>query len=451
MTTAPHRRRTRLPFMLVVALLALTLVSCSAAPAPATPAPPTPAPAAAAPTAAATEAPTGPAATQPPANTPADDVSWSRVLDRGELIVGTSADYPPFESMVNYTPEGFDIALLEELGRRLGISVRFINFAFDGLDNVLQLGPIDAVAAALSVTPERLAYADFSDVYYVSQGAALARTDSPIASLASMDDATRYRIAAQKDSAYEAWIRENLIEPGKLPAANLSTYMLVSDAVADLKAGRVDLLLLDAPAAQTIVQEGGVKLVGQGLTPQQFAIAVPRGALALRTKLNEALAAARADGTLDQLTEQYLKEDAAPLPPPGTAAPAAEATAPACIDNLTLVAHVNFDPGQIEDFDPNEPFTKSWRVRNAGTCVWDENYTLIFAFGDQPESGMQGQAVPLSTTVQPGEEIEVEVDLIAPGRADEYQALWQMLDRTDEAFGELLPVVIRVAAPTPTP
>jgi polar amino acid transport system substrate-binding protein len=373
------------------------------------------------------------------------------VLDQGELIIGTSADYPPFESMVKYAPQGFDIALLEELGRRLGVPVRFINFAFDGLDNALRLGPVDAVAAALSVTPDRLAYADFSDVYYVSQEAVLARADSPITSIDTMGDAARYRIAAQKDSTYEAWIRQNLIETGKLPAANLATYMLVSDAVTDLKAGRVDLLVVDAPAARKIVDDGGVKIVGQGLTQQRYAIAVPRGAVELRTKLNEALAAVREDGTLDKLTEQYLKEDASPLPPAGTEVPVAAATAPACIDNLALVEHVNFDPATIQEFDPGEALTKGWRVRNTGTCEWGEGYTLIFAFGDQPESAMNGQPVPLSVAVKPGEEVEVEVDLIAPAEPGEYQALWQMLDKADEAFGELLPVVIRVVGPTPVP
>jgi ABC-type amino acid transport substrate-binding protein len=249
------------------------------------------------------------------------DASWERVVQRGEMVVGTAADYPPFEDFVNYKPVGFDIALMDELAKRMGVPVRYINFSFDTLGQVLQVGQVDAIIAALSVTPDRLAFADFSNVYYVVEEAEMASASSPLASIPDIDEAARYKIAVQENSVYDAWFSKNMVETGRMPAANLVSYMAVSDAVADLKAGRVDIVVVDAPAAQDYVRQGGVKIVGQGLTQQRLAIALPKGSVALRTKMNEALAKIQNDGTVARLAEQYLTTPAQPAQPVATGSP----------------------------------------------------------------------------------------------------------------------------------
>jgi hypothetical protein len=69
--------------------------------------------------------------------------------------------------------------------------------------------------------------------------------------------------------------------------------------------------------------------------------------------------------------------------------------------------------------------------------------------GNEVDSAMSGQPYPLQRPVNPGEEVEVEIDLTAPQDAGEYQALWQLTDKTGEAFGELLPLVVRVVVAPP--
>ena len=67
------------------------------------------------------------------------------------LRVGTSADYEPFEYYNSrFQLDGFDIGLIREIGKQLGVKVEIKDYAFDGLYNALQLGDIDAAIAAIS-------------------------------------------------------------------------------------------------------------------------------------------------------------------------------------------------------------------------------------------------------------------------------------------------------------
>ena len=65
----------------------------------------------------------------------------------------------------DFTLRGYDIALAQEIGRRLDLPVEFANMAFDGLFAALQLRQVDMTVAAISITPEREALVDFSSVY----------------------------------------------------------------------------------------------------------------------------------------------------------------------------------------------------------------------------------------------------------------------------------------------
>ena len=89
---------------------------------------------------------------------------------------------------------------------------------------------------------------------------------------------------------------------------------------------------------------------------------------------------------------------------------------------------------------PGQDFIKTWKVTNDGACTWGDGYTLIYAYGEQ----MSGEPVPLSTAVQPGESVEVSVNLKAPDRAGEYTSAWQMANAKGVPFGKAIFVKIVV-------
>ena len=70
------------------------------------------------------------------------------------MKVGTAADYRPFEYYnENRVIDGFDIALIQEVGRVLGVNTEVTDFAFQGLGGALQIGQVDVVISAITITP----------------------------------------------------------------------------------------------------------------------------------------------------------------------------------------------------------------------------------------------------------------------------------------------------------
>jgi len=381
-----------------------------------------------------------------PESSPAADGSWDRVAAAGKMVVGTSADYPPFAFFVGQGKiDGFDVALMDEIGRRLGVAIEYEDFAFDGLGPALVQRQLDAAIAAISRTPEREALFYFSNVYLVAEDGVLAQEDSAIA-IGSTGDLAAYRVGVQLNTVYQDWVQTTLIDPGRMSPDNLFAYEKAEHLIRDLRDARVDLAILDAQAAQAFVEQGGVKLIAKGQGRQHYAVALPMGAAALQARLNEAITGMYNDGTIAGLAQRYLGlPQVLPTPAPApTSFPSTPAPQPPCTDGMALVEHLTQD-GEVQ---PGQAFSKGWRVQNTGTCAWSADYRLVFAGGDR----MGGQPAALGREIRPGEIYDVYVNLVAPLRAGSYQGVWLMVNGQGMAVGQRLRVSITVpAAPTVTP
>lgn len=402
---------------------------------------------------------------------PASD--WERVREAGKLVIGTSADYPPFEFYnSNYEFDGFDIALAKALGEQLGVEVEFNDYAFDGLLDQLLLGNIDAAIAAISVTPERRGRADFTNLYYVGNSAVVAGATftHTVTSAADMAGLT---VGVQRGATYLAWAQQNLVDVGYIPQANLMTYRSVRDMFTDLRTGKLDVGLMGKLTADLAVRGRGLKLVGEGLSVQQFAIALPKGS-SLVEPLNQALLALQADGQFAALSQLYLAETPAPnapnaggavvvaLPTPTPAQPAVApqpTAAPACLNSMKWIADLNLDDQNMAAppiLVPGQDFTKGWRVQNNGNCAWPADFELAYTNGNRIEAAMGGASVQIGRAVQPGEQIELNVNLRAPQTYGVFQGFWRMRNPLGQSFGETVWVGIQVPnpnppAPTPAP
>lgn len=414
------------------------------------------------PTAAGTAEPTAEGATQPATGEAGEAIgAWATVQERGRLVVGTSADYPPFAF---YTDEfelaGFDIALAQLLGEQLGIEVEFNDMAFDGLGGALQVGQIDAALAAISITDQRREFVDFSNLYFLSEGAALARTDDNIV-ITGLEDLAPHRVAVQSGTVYETWITESAINTGLLPPDNLLVYVASDKAVEDLRAGLVDVVIADSLPLELAARDESLAIVGRGLNRQRIAVAVANGSTLL-SPINEALFELQNNGELARLAETYLNLDQTelePLPPPAAEpepeAAAASAAPAACIDAMTLIEHLSFDDDGMRSpppVSPGTPFQKTWRILNNGTCPWTSGYVLTPVGGNVPQATMGGTATPIQGTVEPGQTYDVTVNLVAPLVPGVYQSFWTMRNPNGLLFGDRIWVGITVPAqPTPTP
>lgn len=394
----------------------------------------------------------------------ADDLA--RIRASGVLQVGTSGDYPPFSYYTsNFELDGFDIALMRDLARRLNVQAQFSDFAFDGVLDALRLKQVDAAAAALTVTPERRAVVDFTNFYYIGRDGVITRSDSPITTINAVQDMVGKRIGAQRGSVYETWLRQSLVETNRISPNDLLLYTRVDEAVRDLNARRIDVVVADLIPLQDIINTSGnqYRLVGQQLNPQQMAIAARKGSTLLAA-LDQVLAQAQNDGTVNRLIQQYLNLQPGqivpiPTPTPG-APPIIIVTAPApqpCIDGMSFVADLNYPDNGMRNppvLQPGQPFRKGWRVRNSGTCTWTTAYTFAFDGGNSPLAQMGGQPLNIVQPVPPGQTADLFVSLIAPTTPGIFQGFWQMRNAQGNGFGTRVYVGIQVpqlVIPTQTP
>ena len=84
------------------------------------------------------------------------------------------------------------------------------------------------------------------------------------------------------------------------------------------------------------------------------------------------------------------------------------------------------------DFEPDTPFTKSWRLQNAGNCTWTTEYSLVFDHGELMSALT---IVPLSGNVAPGQEVDVEVDMVSPSTEGTYTGHWMLRNNAGVLFG----------------
>lgn len=219
------------------------------------------------------------------------------------LIVGTNAEFPPFEYIGDDgNPDGFDIALIKAIGEKLGMEVQIENMEFGSL--VAAIGTkIDASIAGMTITEERLESVDFSDPYYDAYQYVIVPADSDIA---TFDDLKNKVIGCQLGTT-GFYIADEDIE-----GATATGYNKGVDAVNDLINGRVELVIIDKNPALVFGEKYAdqVKVLDGaqfGFEMEQYAIALPKGS-ELVEKVNTALAELKADGTFDALVAQYIED-----------------------------------------------------------------------------------------------------------------------------------------------
>jgi ABC-type amino acid transport substrate-binding protein/heat shock protein HslJ len=392
------------------------------------------------------------------------DDAWQRIQTTGIIRAGTSADYPPFAFRTNeFTLDGLDVAVINEVGRRLGVEVEISDIAFEGLSWALELEQIDVAIAALSITPERSERINFSDVYFVSEDATLARIGADIPQFLQIEEMASFRIGVQRASVYSNWLNESLVDTGLIQPSQLVEYDDMSFAVRDLREGRIDLVVLDLQPAQVAASQGGVEIVAQGLNTQYFGIGVPKQEPTLLAQINTVLAAMKADGTLASLIEQYTGvvpptfPTVTPTSATATSIPLGTSTPVPCVDGMAFVEDINLNDNNMTTppvLRAGQPFRKGWRVRNTGTCTWNSQYRLTYDGGNSPASSMGGLPTPIQGQVPPGAIYDIYVDLVAPIQPGIYQGFWVFRNNLDQKFGSRLWVGIEVPAPptiTPPP
>ena len=224
-----------------------------------------------------------------------------------KIIVGTSADYPPFEYVENGKIVGFDIELITPLLEKLGYTVEVQDIGFDSLVTSLESGKIDVIAAAMTITPEREAKIDFTDSYYNSDQSILVLVDSNI-NIDEDEDLSDLIIGAQTGTTGELWVIDNLINitDAIMTDEQLKRYDTYTLAVLDLDNGNVDALILDKPVAESFAKDEDRMVEYVIQTDEYFGFGVAKGNDELLNGLNQELELfMESDGWTDLINKYF--------------------------------------------------------------------------------------------------------------------------------------------------
>ena len=234
------------------------------------------------------------------------DLSAVETVTDGKLTVATSPDFAPYEFYAideDGTPSlaGFDMALAQYIADYMGLELEVVTVDFDGVLTELQTKSVDLGMAGLSPDPVREAAMDFSDIYY--EGGQSLVTVKDNADTYNSTDAVNdpsVSVGAQTGS-----IQLDLAQKNS-PDADIVSLPKVTDIISELLAGKLDAAYIETDVAKSyqknypdleIVADVPYDVVGSS-------IGVSKGNAELLAAVNEAIAAAKADGSL----EEYIAE-----------------------------------------------------------------------------------------------------------------------------------------------
>jgi polar amino acid transport system substrate-binding protein len=225
-------------------------------------------------------------------------------INEGELFIGADTPYGRFA--IGQPPDisGYDVEVLNAIAEELGLEARYQDTGFGTIFRDTAQGQFDTAAAASTITKGRENVVDFTDPYYLSQGALLVREDSDIA---SVDDLSGLIVGAQDATTLEDYANE------ETNADEVRGFPEGPDAPAALATGQVDAVIIDqAVAVDEAEKLGGMEIVEEIPLDEFFGFAIAPENDVLREAMNEALATIKEDGTLTQLYAKYFDGAKAP-------------------------------------------------------------------------------------------------------------------------------------------
>ncbi|KAA5805852.1 basic amino acid ABC transporter substrate-binding protein [Thermoanaerobacterium thermosaccharolyticum] len=228
----------------------------------------------------------------------------SRVKKSGVIVMGTSADFPPFEfhKVVNGkdTIMGFDVDLANAIAKKLGVKLEIKDMDFTGLIPALQSGQIDMAIAGMNATPDRKKNVDFSDEYYNSEQVLVVKSSSLINNLKDLDGKTvAVQLGTTSDDAAK-----------KIKGIDLKELNRLGDAFLSLENGRVDAILMESTIANAYLKEYKdmemlhIKEINEAVPG--YSVAVAKGNQDLVNQINSVIKELKDSGEYDKMLNKWM-------------------------------------------------------------------------------------------------------------------------------------------------
>jgi ABC-type amino acid transport substrate-binding protein len=230
-----------------------------------------------------------------------------KIKQKGQIVVGTSADYPPYESIDEKTKKiiGLDADIVEAVAKELGVTVSWQDMPFDSLVAALQTGKIDMIAAAMGLKAERIPVMDYSISYEQGDNVVVVKGDSTVGTFADLANVGKLnlKIGVQTGTIQEGRVNDQ-VKDGKIKKENVVSYQRVDLMISDIIAGRIDAAMIDKPVADSFATRYPIKIVYTEWAPPKC-LWVPKGEKELLDAVNTAMLKLYASGVIQQLINKW--------------------------------------------------------------------------------------------------------------------------------------------------
>lgn len=218
---------------------------------------------------------------------------------KGTIIMGTNAQFSPFESYEDEKIVGFDIEIAQKIAQKIGVELVIEDMNFNTLIDALNQEKIDFILAGMTITDDRKEKVDFSNPYYSSgQVIMTMNTNSQINTKA---DLVNKRIGVQIGTT-------GAIEAAKIEGVKISEYNTALASIMDMKVNNLDAIIFDLePCKNFALINPDIKIIEELLTKEDYAIGVRKYETELQTVINQVLDEMKNSGEYNELINKYFK------------------------------------------------------------------------------------------------------------------------------------------------
>jgi len=222
--------------------------------------------------------------------------SCSKEEETNKLTMATNAEFPPFEYVEKGEVVGADIDIAKAIADKLGMELEVVNIDFDAALTGAATGKYDMAVAGITANAKRRKNMNFTDAYYKASQAIIVMKDSEIKKAA---DLKGKKVSCQEGTTGEQYLLDEKYE--------IQSYKTGAEAVAALKDGKVDAVVIDNQVAIALSekQNGETVVLDEALTQEEYAIAIEKGNDELTKKINKALKELKEEGKLAEIFKKY--------------------------------------------------------------------------------------------------------------------------------------------------
>lgn len=224
--------------------------------------------------------------------------SANGLKDKGKFIIALNAEFEPFEYMNNGKVVGIDIDMANAIAKDMGAKVEVQNMEFDSVVAAVASGKVDAGISGITKRPDREKSVDFSDPYYDASQVIIVKKGNT--SITDKNSLKGKKIAVQKGTTGDDLAKDATGD------ANVERFSASTDAVTELKNGKVAAVVIDSfPAKKFVEANSDLTIAGKPLTSEKYCIAMHKGNTKLVEQVNSALKKLKDSGELDNIIKKY--------------------------------------------------------------------------------------------------------------------------------------------------